>query len=160
NRVYIYIAGVLPNLAVYAFYGRTRDSNFDAFFVTSLVTLALTAIASLLLDLRVLRKDGVNISIKPFHRIAARLALSILWLYLGLRLLTLMILGVLESSLTLIALFSTIVLLVACLWDEESDFAPRWLWSAGLLLIGEVFLAVKPQGRGLIAGIVIVLSLY
>src|SRR5262249_41885544 len=155
KRAYIYLAGLLPNLTVFALLRHPWWYDLDALFVTNLVVFSLTATASFVLDLHAIRKGTGNSMIIPFHRVAARMAASIMLLDIGFWI----SIGELKTF-NWAVLISVTVLLVACLWDDESDFAPRWLWGIGLLIIGEAFLVARLNGRGFIANSVAAFSVY
>jgi hypothetical protein len=165
RRGYVYLAGWIPNLLATRLYLWKDSAVFDdarALFALNVITLSLSSIAWFALDLKT-RRAGETRRMKPFHRVAARLLVALMVLEcVALALIRSVGYGAETRDLDLgwLAIASVIALLAACLWDDESEFAPRWLYGAGLLVMGESFLAVKPEGRGMIAGITVSLSLH
>ncbi len=165
GRGYIYLAAVALNYAAVRTHLWLEEDSFDLlrnpdllrFLAVNTIALALPAIVWLAIDLKLFRQSGAGAPlslITPFHRVAARISLGLLSLILIFQWPT----HAEESA--WLALASVIVLLVACLWDDDSDYALRSLYGAGLITIGMILVLSTLSGGVLLVSVVISLALY
>jgi hypothetical protein len=150
HRGYIYLAGALCTLVVSRFliWGDDAQFSYRKVVLGNVIALCLTSLVWLKLDLAVVRR-GTSRNIYPFHCAAARFAMLMIELVTVFR----WMLNLFEfewgNSLDWLALASVATLLVACLWDEETDLSWRGLYGIGLLAIAQTFAGLHLDGLSL-----------
>jgi hypothetical protein len=140
NRVYLYAAGILVNLAASIWlikYQSHQYTSLSAFIESNIVALSLTGVLWLCLELRArrARAPAKQSTAASFHNVAAILSLLAMASVITLRLqgdfagLTQTFFPLLDS----IALASLGVLMAACLWDRYAKYAVAGLYLIALL---------------------------
>jgi hypothetical protein len=168
---YLYFAAAVLNYATTRFYfwldrespwRITVDFGASGFFAVNAIALSLPAIAWLMMEIKFFRQ-GPSSRPTPFHKVAASISLALLSLILlfqwavyaeGNRL------SSASALLNRMALGSVIALFVACLWDEDSEYAKRGLYGMGLIAIGMILASFNPSHDALLVSVVVTLSLY
>lgn len=145
SRGYLYAAGALVNLAatIWFFTSLHFDKEsvvvYFGFIDANTVALALPGIVWLWLELRARRSDELRKhSFPSFHHIAALISLGAMLFLLTISLL----IGLINESLPallwleVLALFSAVALMFACLWDSHARYAVAGLYLLGLVAAG------------------------
>jgi hypothetical protein len=183
SRGYLYFAAAAINYAItkLSLWLDHRSPGFfkdDTGILTLLavnaIALSLPAIAWLAIDLKLLRRPSGKMAekmaektmqrgIMPFHKVAASVSIGLCSLLLALQ-------WALYSErngqaagnvlLNWLALLSVIALLVACLWDKDSDYAFRGLYGTGLIAIGMTLVSSHLSRDGLLVCVAIALALF
>ncbi|HMV47642.1 MAG TPA: hypothetical protein PKD31_07815, partial [Blastocatellia bacterium] len=161
HRAYVYLAGLLCNLTVsrLLIWGDDALFSYRKVIFGNVIALCLSSLAWLKLDLAVMRR-GPSLNFVPFHRIAARFAMLMMSLAAIFHW-TLNILDAQQGSVwEWLALASVAALLVACLWDEETDLSWRGLYGLGLLAIVYALVDVQFNDKALLASTAAAFALF
>jgi hypothetical protein len=156
HRGYIYLSGVLCNVVV------TRLilwADVDDFLLVNVISLCLASLIWLKLDLAVMRQNVAS-RIVPFHRVAARVAITVIALAAAVRWLENLTGDIYLSLLDWAALASLAALLVGCLWDEEAELSWRGLHAVGLITICHALATLHLTKYSLLATTAAAWSLY
>lgn len=161
HRGYVYLAGALCNLVVSRLLIHGDDALFSYRKVVmgNVIALCLSSLVWLKLDLALMRQ-GPSVNVVPFHRVATRLAILVMALA-GIYHWTLSLLGNGEVFfLDWLSLASVAALLIACLWDEETDLSWRGLYGVGLIAIGLTLATLRFSSQSLQASTTAAIGIY
>jgi hypothetical protein len=169
GRGYVYPSGAALNYAATKFYFWIAPEFTDylsGFWAVNTIALALPAIVWLAFELKLSSRGAGEqpaSSIISFHRAAARISVVLL-IFLLLSKWLLKADGIEQSTIAALldwlALASAVALLLACLWEKDSEYALRGLYGAGLISIGMILVSFNLSREVLLVSIVIALSLY
>jgi len=175
RRGFLYLAGASLNFAASRFYfwikpdlsdfafRSASDSELLELLAVNTIVLALPAIAWLAIELKAAPRRGAAEArggITPFHSVAARISLGMLCMILGLEFLLNGAGPVGNQFLNWSALMSVVALLMACLWDDDCEYALRGLYGAGLIAIGMLFASLGITLNSLAVLVAAALPLY
>ncbi len=141
QRVYLYAAGILLNVALSVWLLRYRGheiGNLGTFIKANIIALSLGGIVWLLLELRARRLQPPDNTAASFHNLAAFWSLLSISALVALALFT-DLLGfhrTPEVWLDWISLFSVVALMLACLWDWHAGYSVAGLYLLGLMAAG------------------------
>jgi len=172
ERAYIYLSAATLNFAATRFLFWTEpnflfrpgfENDLLSLLSVNTIALALSAIAWLALELKVLNRGGEGKAVSrvtPFHRIAARITFGLMCVIFGIELLFDRLEELGNPILSRFALAAVIALLAACLWDRNSGYALRRLYGIGLIAIGMLFVSLNLNFDGFVISAAVALPLY
>lgn len=154
GRGYLYVAGVLVNLAVSAWHSYTHVSLSQGYrwelVAVNVIALALAGVVLFAFERRAM--PDVLSSLPPYHHLASIVALSgvALPLLIGLVRDRALDGSLSDGRLSWIAVATTVVLMSASLWDATAKYAVGGLYVLGLLIAWMVLDQMKLQPRPLL----------